>query len=82
MDNENTIRKVLKHEITWAIMLIGAVWTIVSTIILPINTIQNQLAQLQTDIKQTKKDYNTAMEEHIALKSRLDILETEFKLRK
>ena len=75
--NDNIVRKILQHEATWLIMIVGSVLGFVNQVILPIQKIQIQLSQIQIDIGQTREDYKSAMAEHLLLKSRMDILETK-----
>ncbi len=77
MEQENKIRKLLQSEITWIIFIVGAIYAVVATIIIPISTMQIRLAQIQENQIETKADYKTAMTEHSLLSSRVDILETK-----
>ncbi len=47
---ENIIRTVLKSEVTWIIGILTFVATFVTGVIIPINTMQIQLASIQGDI--------------------------------
>lgn len=79
MKEENIIRQILKNEITWIFAIIGCGWTFVTTVILPLNTIQQQLVQIQQNqasninfqkqIQLTTNDFN----------SRISVLEAEIK---
>ena len=66
----------MQHELTWVVLIIGAVMGFVVNVILPLQKVQIQLTQIQIDIAQSKEDYKAAMIEHIALRSRVDVLET------
>lgn len=78
-DGESFIRSVLNNEITWIAFIVGFVWAIVSTVILPINSIQIQLAQIQVDIKTSQKNYTILTTAQSILGDRITILETEIK---
>ena len=76
---ENIVRKILKNEITWVFFLLTGGWVIVSTIILPINTIQTQLAQIQTNISDSKTNVIQLQTEYNDLDNRVSVLEQEVK---
>lgn len=55
MQNEDTIvKKVLQSEITWLIILVSAIMAFVYNVIIPLNTMQFQLIQIQNDIASIK----------------------------
>lgn len=61
MEQESAIRKVFKNEIAQLAALAAGIWFFVTTVIIPINTIQSSLATIQTglaDIKMTNTDLN------------------------
>lgn len=76
MEKENMVRAIFNSEITWIISIIGFVWTVVVTIILPINTIQTQLAQIQSDNKTSQKNYVQLVTLNQDLDKRITVLET------
>ena len=55
---ENIFRVILRSEITWVFFLVGAVWAMVVTIIIPINNIQNNQATMQTNFAELKVSLN------------------------
>ena len=74
---ESMLRKLLKHEATWVVSIILAVMGFVNTVILPIQKMQIQLAQIQSDIADNKAGYATVMAIHQTILERLSVLETE-----
>lgn len=46
----NMIQQIMQNYITWVFMFIGGIWAFVVQIILPINTIQNQLVTIQSQL--------------------------------
>jgi len=54
MEKENIIRTILKNEITWLIMLVGAISSFFSFVVIPINHLNYQVAQIQIDILSIK----------------------------
>lgn len=48
------IRKVLRSEITWILTFLGAAWGIVVSIVLPLQSLQIQMAQTAKDIAEIK----------------------------
>jgi len=72
-----TIRKIMQNEFTWIVMIIASVMGFVSQVILPIQSMQIQLTQIQQIILETKQNYQIAMQEHQSLRSRVDIIETK-----
>lgn len=53
-NEENKFRIFFKNEFTWAATILMAGWTCVHWIILPLNTIQIQIAGLTKDISDIK----------------------------
>jgi hypothetical protein len=74
---QNIIRTLLKNEITWLLFIIAGVMGFVAQIILPLQRMSLQLTQIQMDLADTKKNYQTALMEHQDLRSRVDIIETK-----
>lgn len=58
MDEQNTIRKILRNEVTWVVVLFGILWGFVTTVVLPLKTLQIQVAQVQTDLTAQNKKYD------------------------
>ena len=59
IQEKNAIRAVLRNEITWIIFIIGLIWGAVQTVILPLQSVQIGLAQVQStlvDLPQIKQD--------------------------
>ena len=54
----------------------------VSYVVLPLQQLQIQIAQLQVGILDNKKITEEAMQEHASLRSRMDVLETEVHLQR
>jgi hypothetical protein len=74
--NENIIRTVLKNEVTWLVFLGAGFWTIVQTVVLPIQEMQIVLAQVQKDIveiKLTAKDTENQIITNTANIGKLDV---------
>jgi hypothetical protein len=74
---QNIIRTLLKNEITWLLFIIAGVMGFVAQVILPLQRMSLQLTQIQMDLADTKKNYQTALMEHQDLRSRVDIIETK-----
>ena len=56
----NAIKAVLRNEITWLIFIVGTVVGTIYGIVIPLNTVQVQLAQVQislADVQQIKQDH-------------------------
>jgi hypothetical protein len=51
---ESILRTILKNEITWLIVLVSAIMAFVYNVIIPLNTMQLTLVQMQTDISGLK----------------------------
>lgn len=72
------IRQILRHEITWFVFLIGFLWSFVATVVLPIQQLQFQIAQIQKDLSSEIINYQrieariTEIErEHAVLENKL-----------
>ena len=52
------LRAIFRSEITWVISIVAVVWAFVATVVLPINNLQIQVAQVQSQLagEQTKYD--------------------------
>ena len=70
---QSIIRSVLRSEVTWVVSLVMAVWGFVVTVVLPLQSLQFQIAQVQKDITQTINSGNdlnlrlTALEQATAI---------------
>lgn len=56
---QNAIQKILRSEITWSITLIAFLWGVVTTVVLPLQKLQIQIAQVQLDLTAQNKRYDT-----------------------
>lgn len=72
MPQENILRKILRDEITWLVFFLTAVYAFISQIIIPMNTIQIQLAALSIQLQEIKS-YNASNDARITQNSN-DIL--------
>lgn len=80
MDREqNIVRQIMQSEITWIGMIIAGVWTAISTIIIPINTIQTQLVQIQQNQVDNIKFQKQTLATEDSYDSRISVLESEIK---
>ncbi len=58
-DNDNnTVRTILRSEITWLISFIVIIMGFVSTVVLPIQKLQLQLTQVQMDLAIQNNNYD------------------------
>lgn len=76
---EFTIRTVLKNEFTWLGGVIIACWMVVVNIIIPINSIQIAITQIQMNQQDTTKFQTKQLLVNDAFNSRLSVLESEIK---
>lgn len=53
---DNFVRTILQNEVTKLVAIFGVVWTIIVTVILPINNIQLNLAQLNEKVSSSDKE--------------------------
>nr|AKH47819.1 hypothetical protein [uncultured marine virus] len=73
--SESGIRKVLRSEITWILLFLGLVGGFVRTVVIPINNLQIQVAQItlsMDDISQIKTDHSLIKQEIGQLENKLD----------
>lgn len=78
MPEQNTVRKILKNEITWAIMIAVGVAGFYKTLVIPINNLQLAIAQIQQSINDSNIKY-TSLDARITQNSNDIIkLQTEF----
>ena len=77
MNKENIIRQILRNEVTWVITFVSITIGFFNMVVIPLNKVQIQLTQIQTDLADTKKNYQTALMEHQELRSRVDVIETK-----
>ena len=63
-EEASIVRQILRSEITWLVFIVGGIWAFVQTVILPINTIQSQLASIQTTLGLDKDRLQTIEQDH------------------
>jgi len=76
---QSAVRAVLRNEITWILFIIGSAWGIVVGVVLPIQALQIQLAQVQTqilDIKSGEANLPQIEQDHAVMKQEIDALQT------
>lgn len=56
-DNDNIVRSILRSEITWVVFLVGGIMAFVSTVILPLQKIQIDVANIQTTLNDSRTLY-------------------------
>lgn len=79
MEKENKLRTFFTNELTWIGGIIVVCFTVFETVIVPINVIQVQLADTQSDIKALNKNINQMVASLDNENDRLTVLETEVK---
>lgn len=67
---QNLFQQFFRNELTWLCMIIVAVWSFVTTVVLPIQKLQIQLAQIQTQLK--SYDMLNAQVQTISTKQQVD----------
>lgn len=77
MNEDNTIRKILRNEITWVVFTFGFLWGVVNTVVLPLQKLQIQLAQVQVDLTSQNKKYDTLTNALNLIGNRTSVLESE-----
>lgn len=56
--NQNAVRSVLRSEITWLISFIFCIMGFVTSVVMPLQKLQIQLAQIQSDLVINKSSYS------------------------
>lgn len=56
---QNLFQQFFRNELTWLGMIIIAIWAFVQTVVIPINNLQIQLAQIQQQLKTQTISYTT-----------------------
>jgi hypothetical protein len=75
-ENQTSIvRQILQHELTWIVSIIAGVWGFVTTVILPISSIQTTLSYIQSDIVVNKESLTDIIIENKDLEGRVKTLE-------
>ena len=64
-ENSNAVRTILRSEITWLISFIALIMGFVSTVVLPLQSLQIQLTEVQTDITKEAVRYDK-LEERVS----------------
>lgn len=77
INQQNIIRTVLRNEITWVITFVGITIGFFNLVVIPLNRVQLQLTQIQSDVADTRLNHERSLAEIQKLTSRLDILETK-----
>lgn len=75
--SESFIRAVLQNEITWLFLIITGVFGFVSTVVLPIQKLQLQVTQIQTDLTDSKLGYKDILENYNDLSTRVTTIESD-----
>jgi hypothetical protein len=78
--NQNAVRAVLRNELTWILFILGSAWGIVVGVVLPIQSMQIQLAQVQSqilEIKNTQADIPQIKTDHAVMNTEIDQLNIE-----
>ena len=80
---DGVIRTIFKNEITWIILIVGSVWSFTSMVILPINTIQTQLAEIKNQLvafQGIQNDVNTLKSEQATQDAQIQAIMKNLKL--
>lgn len=77
MMERNTVQKIMRSEITWAIFIIGFLWGFVTTVVLPLQKLQIQVAQVQVDLKVSSRDVGTLKDDVSSLKTDVAVLKSK-----
>ena len=76
-EEKNAIKAVLRNELTWVMFIVGAVWSSVVWIILPLQKVQLQQDDLRVTLKSIQESNDKVIEEHNTLGNRLTRVESE-----
>ncbi len=77
---QNLFQQFFRNEVTWLGMIIATVWAFVTTVVLPLQKLQIQVAQVQVQLKAV--DVLTAQVQEISTKQQVDESELLGLLRK
>lgn len=84
MNEENLIEKVLSNRITQMVFIGSILWGVITTIVLPLQKVQIQITQIQSDLTTQNKRYdvlsnaiNLLTNRESVVESRLDNLKTK-----
>lgn len=71
---DSIIRTVFRNEFTWVISIIGFVWAFIVAVVLPIQKLQIQASQIQSQITAYSGSLNTITDEvqNIGTKQQVD----------
>ncbi len=72
---ENLVRKIMKSEITWIVMIIGFVTSFFTQVIIPIKTIEIELIALQGSVTSYSPEITQNSNDIIVLQQQLSFLE-------
>lgn len=79
--DQTAIQKILRNEFTWLVFAVGIFWGFITTVVLPLQSLQIQVAQIQNDLTKQNTQYdvlNTAVNvlttSVSVLKSRVDTI--------
>lgn len=76
----NAFQKMLRNEVTWVIFVIVSFWGFVTTVVLPLQKLQIQVAQIQTDLNKQGKTYQTLSDDVNLLKTDVAVLKVSKKI--
>lgn len=71
---QNLFQTFFRNELTWLGMVILAIWGFVTSVVLPLQKLQIQVAQIQTQLKSQSDTYNSFSQsvQNISTKQQLD----------
>ena len=81
MEHESTIRKVLKHELSWVTMIVGGVYGFIVMIALPIQKLQLDMQNVQITLIEIKTNLHYGLTKDNELNDRLTRVETTMQLK-
>lgn len=70
------IRAVLRNEVTWVITFIGITIGFFNMVVLPLNRMQLQLTQIQSDVSKQGQNYETLQTAVSALTTSVSVLKS------
>ncbi len=74
--NINTVQKILRNEITWVIFIVGILWGVVTSVVLPLQRLQIQVSQVQDEITKQNGNYDVLNQLVNSLNNRTSVIES------
>ena len=80
-NEQNIIRQIFRSEITWILSLVGGVWALVTTVVMPIQALQLGQSQIQAQLTHESSRYIDTEQRVMTLEKNQAVVMSTLKLK-